>query len=109
MCKVKVKNCSDSIDQHNKGQKHNELLKNYRVCEKCHVYVLNTPAGVRAHEESFAHCHQSRLQEEGGARDGDALAKRQRDANDANAGSVQTKDNAKKRKEKNKKPQAAGV
>ena len=98
VCQVGVKNCSDSIYQHKQGQRHQELIKNFRFCDKCDVYFPNTPEGVTTHEASFSHGHQSRLEAEGGSRDGDKLAQNQRDAN---AGSAQTQ--ARKTKSKKQK------
>jgi hypothetical protein len=87
VCQIRVKNSPDSIRQHKQGSKHNELLAKLRHCEKCDVYFPNTSEAITAHEQSYSHGHQSRLEAEGGSRDGDVLAQKQRDAN---AGSVQT-------------------
>ncbi len=39
-------------------------------CDKCDVYFPNTPEGVATHEASYSHGHQSKLEAEGGSRDG---------------------------------------
>jgi hypothetical protein len=81
LCKAKIKNSSGLIAQHKQGKRHQELLKQMRFCDRCNVYFPNTPEGINAHNTSYAHKNQQRLEAEGGSRDGDALAKKTRDSN----------------------------
>jgi hypothetical protein len=98
LCKVKVRNCIQSISQHKGGQRHKELIKDMRYCDRCNVYIRNTPEEVIAHETSFQHGFQQRLESEPTNRDGHALAQKQRNLN---ANAVEFDANpAKKRKPK---------
>ncbi len=76
VCKTGVKNCSQSIKQHKESRTHNEVLKNLHFCEKCNIYCDNTPEAIHAHQTSFDHGHQQRLDAD--MRDGKTLAKRKR-------------------------------
>ena len=93
VCKVKVKNCSDSIKQHKGTASCRQLTARMHHCEACNIYCENTPDAIREHNESYDHGHQRRLDADV-QRDGSELAENRRSEND---GRVQ---NAKKTKTK---------
>jgi hypothetical protein len=86
VCKTGVKNCSQSIKQHNDSKTHMGLLQKLHFCETCNIYCDNTPDAIRLHNASFDHGHQHRLVAESAPRDGGALAEKRRLDN---AGQVQ--------------------
>ena len=86
LCHCSIGNKRDLIRQHEDSKKHQNAVnaaaskaKQWH-CETCNVYFPNTPEAVQEHMDSAEHARMSRMSAEQ-HRDGQALAKKQRQDN----------------------------